>query len=176
MNVAAQKYDFEKANEYKSKIQILENYKSKSLVCSSTLTNLDIFSFHEDEKNAYVNYFRIVDGSIVTTYLLEVRKKLNEFKEDILAFCVVEIRKICNSESLEIILPFNIGISFVNVKITVPQIGEKKKLLELCSKNGRLFMLERAKNESIKSPVLKKQRILEQMKNDLKLDVPSSSY
>jgi len=170
MNTAAKKYDFEKANEYKSKIQILENYKSKSLVCSSTLTNLDIFSFHEDEKNAYVNYFRIVDGSIVTTYMLEVKKKLNELKEDILAFCIVEIRKICNSESFEIILPFKIGILFVNVKITVPQIGEKKKLLELCSKNGRLFMLERAKNDSVKSPVLKKQRILERMKNDLKLD------
>ena len=88
MQVASVKYDFEKANEYKSKIQILENYKSKSLVCSSTLTNLDVFSFHEDEKNAFVNYFRIVDGSIVNSYILEARKKLSETREDILFFLV----------------------------------------------------------------------------------------
>lgn len=169
MQFAADKYDFEKANEYKSKIQILENYKSKSLVCSSAMTNLDIFSFHEDEKNGYVNYFRIVDGAIVTTYLLEIKKKLNESKEDILSFCIVEIRKICNSESSEIILPFLIGFEFSKTKITVPQIGEKKKLLDLCERNGRLFMLERAKNESVKSPMSKKQRLLEKMQKDLKM-------
>jgi len=170
MQAAAEKYDFERANEYKAKIQILDNYRSKSLVCSSTLTNLDVYSFHEDEKNGYVNYFRIVDGSIVTTYLLEVRKKMNEAREDILAFCILEIRRICNSDSAEIILPFLLGVRFANVRFTVPQIGEKKKLLELCERNGKLFMLEKAKNESLKSPVLKKHRILERMQRDLKLD------
>lgn len=169
MQMASEKYDFERANEYKSKLLILENYKSKSLVCSSTMTNLDIFSFHEDENNAFVNYFRIVDGAIVTTYLLEVRKKLNETKEDILSFCIVEIRRICKSLSKEIILPFVIGVEFSNIKITIPQIGEKKKLLELCERNGRLFMLERAKNESLKSPVTKKQRLLERIQKDLRL-------
>ncbi len=171
MHLAAEKYDFEKANEFKSKIQILENYKSKSLVCSATLTNLDVFSFHEDDKMAYVNYFRIVDGSIVTTYLLEIRKKLNESREDILSFCIVEIRRICQSDSSEIILPFVLGFNFTNTRISVPQIGEKKKLLELCEKNGKMFMLERAKNESLKSPVLKKNRVLEKMKSDLKMEV-----
>ena len=169
MQMASEKYDFERANEYKSKLLILENYKSKSLVCSSTMTNLDIFSFHEDENSAFVNYFRIVDGAIVTTYLLEVRKKLNETKEDILSFCIVEIRRICKSLSKEIILPFDIGVEFSNIKITIPQIGEKKKLLELCERNGRLFMLERAKNESLKSPVTKKQRLLERIQKDLRL-------
>ncbi len=169
MQMASEKYDFERANEYKSKLLILENYKSKSLVCSSTMTNLDIFSFHEDENSAFVNYFRIVDGAIVTTYLLEVRKKLNETKEDILSFCIVEIRRICKSLSKEIILPFVIGVEFSNIKITIPQIGEKKKLLELCERNGRLFMLERAKNESLKSPVTKKQRLLERIQKDLRL-------
>ena len=170
MQIASEKYDFERANEYKSKISILENYKSKSLVCSSTITNLDVFSFHEDDKNAYVNYFRIVDGSIVNSYLLEVKKKLNESKEDILSFCIVEIRMLFKSQSAEIILPFLIGFQFSNVKITVPQIGEKKKILELCERNGKLFMLERLKNESLKSPVTKKQRLLERMKIDLQLD------
>lgn len=169
MRVASEKYDFEKANEFKSKIEILENYKSKSLVCSTAMTNLDVFSYNEDEKNAFVNYFRIVDGSIVTTYLLEVKKKLSESKEDILPFCIVEIRRLCQSESKEIILPFTVGFEFANIKITVPQIGEKKKLLELCERNGRLYMLERAKNESQKSPVSKKQRLLERMQKDLRL-------
>ncbi|MEI7829282.1 MAG: excinuclease ABC subunit UvrC [Prolixibacteraceae bacterium] len=169
MQLAAENYDFERANEFKSKIQFLDNYKSKSLVCSSTLTNVDIFSFHEDVNFAYVNYFRIVDGFIVTSYILEVKKKLNESKEEILSFCIVEIRRICNSESGEIVLPFVIGIEFKNLKITIPRIGEKKKLLELCERNGRLYMLERAKNESVKSPVLKKQRILERMRTDLNL-------
>ncbi|MCK9211987.1 MAG: excinuclease ABC subunit UvrC [Ignavibacteriaceae bacterium] len=171
MQAASEKYDFERANEYKSKIQVLDNYRSRSLVCSASMTNMDVFSFHEDDKNAFVNYFRIVDGSIVTSYLLEVKKKLNESKDEILSFCIVEIRKICNSESTEIILPFLIDVEFANLKITVPQIGEKKKILELCEQNGRLFMLERAKNESAKSPVLKKQRVLERMQKDLKLSV-----
>jgi excinuclease ABC subunit C len=171
MHAASERYDFEKANEFKAKIQILENYKSKSLVCSATLTNLDVFSFHEDEKIAYVNYFRIVDGSIVTTYLLEIRKKLNESREDILSFCMVEIRRICQSDSTEIILPFLIGYNLTNTRMSVPQIGEKKKLLELCERNGKMFMLERAKNESLKSPVLKKNRVLEKMRTDLKMEV-----
>jgi excinuclease ABC subunit C len=170
MQVAADNYDFEKANDFKSKIKILENYRSKSLVCSATMTNIDIFSFHEDDKNAYVNYFRIVDGAIVTTYLSEVRKKLNESKEDILSFCVVEIRRICSSDSIEIILPFLLDVELSNIKYTIPQIGEKKKLLELCERNGKMFMLERAKNESAKSPVLKKQRLLERIQKDLRLN------
>ena len=170
MQNAAEKYDYERAAEYKSKLQILENYKSKSLVCSSSMTNLDIFSFHEDEKNCYVNYFRIVDGSIVNTYLLEVKKKLNESKEDLLAFCIVEIRRICKSESTEIILPFLLGFEFSNIKVVVPQIGEKKKLLELCERNGKMFMLEKAKNETAKSPVLKAVKLMERMQKDLRLD------
>lgn len=169
MQDAANRYDFERANYYKSKIQLLENYKSKSLVCSATLTNLDAFSFNEDDKNAYINYFRIVDGSIVNSYLLEVKKKFDEEKEDILAFCIIEIRKLFNSKSTEMLLPFAIGYKFSNIKITIPQIGEKKKILELCERNGKLFMLERAKNESVKSPVSKKQRLLEKIKSDLQL-------
>lgn len=173
MQEAANQYDFEKANQYKLKIQILENYKSKSLVCSATLTNLDIFSFHEDGKNAYVNYFRIVDGSIVNSYLLEVKKKFDELKEDILSFCIIEIRKLFNSKSTEILLPFPIGYKFSSIKISIPQIGEKKKILELCERNGRFFMLERAKNESVKSPMTKKQRLLEKIQSDLQLkDLP----
>ncbi len=170
MQLASEKYDFERANEFKSKIQILENYKSKSLVCSATITNLDVFSFHEDEKNAYINYFRIIDGSIVNSYILEVKKKLNEFKEDILSFCIVEIRRLFNSQSVEIILPFSIGFKFSSVKITIPQKGEKKKILELCERNGRMYMLERAKNESLKAPVTKKQRLLETVRKDLNLE------
>ena len=169
MQVASVKYDFEKANEYKSKIQILENYKSKSLVCSSTLTNLDVFSFHEDEKNAFVNYFRIVDGSIVNSYILEARKKLSETREDILSFFIVEIRELFNSKSAEIIIPFQIGYEISNVKFVIPKIGEKKKLLDLCERNGKMHMLERAKNESLKAPITKKQRLLETLKKDLNL-------
>lgn len=169
MQEASNRYDFERANDFKSKIQLLENYKSKSLVCSSTLTNLDAFSFHEDDKYAYINYFRIVDGSIVNSYLLEVKKKFDETKEDILSFCIIEIRKLFNSNSTEMILPFPIDYKISNVKTTIPQIGEKKKLLDLCERNGRLFMLERAKNESVKSPLTKKQRLLEKIKSDLQL-------
>lgn len=170
MQRASEKYDYEKAESCKNKIQILDSYRSKSLVCSSSLTNLDVFSYNEDEKNVFVNYFKIVDGAIVNTYLLEARKKINESKEDLLSFCIIEIRRIFNSTSGEIILPFPIGYSFSNAKISVPAIGEKKKVLDLCDRNGRMFMLERAKNESLKSPVTQKQRLLERMKSDLQLD------
>jgi excinuclease ABC subunit C len=148
----------------------LDNYKSKSLVCSSTLTNLDVFSFHEAEKFICVNYFKIVDGAIVNSYLLEAKKNLNETKEDVLALCIVEIRELFKSQSSEIILPFSIGYDLKNVRISVPVIGEKKKLLELCERNGKMHLLEKAKNESLKSPVTKKQRLLEKIKSDLQLE------
>ncbi len=170
MQIASEKYDFEKANEFKAKIQILDNYKSKSLVCSSTLTNLEVFSYHETEKFVFVNYFKIVDGAIVNSYLLEARKNLNESKEDVLALCIIEIRELFNSQSSEIILPFSIGYDLKNTRISIPLIGEKKKLLELCERNGRMHMLEKAKIESSKSPVTKKQRLLEKIKSDLQLE------
>lgn len=170
MQIASEKYEFERANEYKAKIQILENYKSKSLVCSSTLTNLDVFSFHEAEKFACVNYFKIVDGSIVTSYILDAKKNLNESKEDVLSLCIIEIRELFHSLSSEIILPFPIGYDLKNVKIFVPKQGEKKKLLELCERNGKMHLLERAKNESLKAPEVKKQRLLDRLQADLQLD------
>ena len=169
MVIASEKYDFERANEYKVKLAILENYKSKSLVCSATITNLDVFSYHDDEKNAFINYFRIVDGSIVNSYILDVKKKINEDREEILSFCIVELRKMFKSNSSEIILPFLVGYEFSKAKTSVPQRGEKKKLLELCERNGKLYMLEKIKNESLRSPVTRKQRLLETMKNDLRL-------
>lgn len=169
MQKASEKYDFERANEYKTKIQILENYKSKSLVCSSTLTNLEVYSYNEEDKLVCVNYFRIVDGSIVNSFVLEARKNMNESREDILALCIVEIREMFHSKSTEIILPFAIGFELKNAKVTVPLIGEKKKLLELCERNGRMHMLERAKNESLKAPVSKTQKLLERIQSDLHL-------
>ncbi len=172
MQCAAEKYDFERANNYKSRIQILDNYRSKSLVCSAIVTNLDVFSIHENGKIAFVNYFRIVNGSIVNTYLLEVRRKLDESKEDILAICIVEIRELFNSDSSEIILPFSIGINFTKAKITIPKIGEKKKLLELCERNGKLYMLERVKNDSAKAPLTRRQQLLERIQSDLQMVRP----
>lgn len=170
MQLAAEAYDFEKANHFKSRIQILENYRSKSLVCSASMTNLDVFSYADNDKIAFVNYFRIVDGAIVNTYILEARKKINETKEDLLAFCMVEIRRIFNSASTEIIVPFQIGFEFKHARVVVPSIGEKKKILDLCDRNARLYMLERQKNESVKSPQSKTQRLLDQVKTDLRLE------
>lgn len=170
MQLFADRLDFERALQYKQKIEILENYRSKSLVCSAVLTNLDVFSYHEKENLVMVNYFRIVDGSIVNTYLLEVRKRLEENQEEILSLCAVSIRERFKSTSQEVLVPFETQIP--KAKVTVPVKGEKRKLLELCERNGKMALLEKIKNDSAKAPATKSSRILETLQKDLRLPKP----
>lgn len=169
MDQFAQEYKFEEAGIFKNKITILENYKSKSTIVSSSITNVDVFSFDEDESYAYVNFLRVVDGAIIQAHTLEIKKRLDEPKEELLALGIIEIRQKFFLNSKEIILPFSIGIEFKDVKMIVPQIGDKRKLLDLSERNVKFYKLDKNKQLSLRTPQSRTSRIMEQMQKDLRL-------
>lgn len=170
MNKLASEYKFEEAELVKNKLTILENYKSKSTVVSSTISNVDVFSFAEDESSAYINFLKVVDGAIVQSHTLEIKKRLNESHEDLLSIGIFEIRQKLNSDSREIIIPFPIEIGLTGINLTVPRKGEKMRLLELSEKNVKFYILEKNKQHSLKTPEKKISVILERIKQDLRLN------
>jgi len=169
MNQLAAAYKFEEADIFKNKISVLENYKSKSTIVSSSITNVDVFSFDEDELYGYVNFLRVVDGAIVQAHTLEIKKRLDESKEELLALGIIEIRQKFFLNSKELILPFSIDIELKDVKMNVPLIGDKRKLLELSERNVKFFKLDKNKQLSLKTPQSRTSRLLEQIQNDLRL-------
>ena len=169
MNQLANDYKFEEAENFKNKILILENYKSKSTIVSSSITNVDVFSFDEDDTYAYVNFLRVVDGAIVQAHTLEIKKRLDESKEDLLALGIIEIRLKFFLNSKEIILPFPLDIQLKDVKMIVPLIGDKRKLLELSERNVKFYKLDKNKQLSLKTPKSRTDRLLEQIQKDMRL-------
>ena len=169
MNQFAAEYKFEEAENVKNKISVLENYKSKSTIVSSSITNVDVFSFDEDELYGYINFLRVVDGAIVQAHTLEIKKRLDESKEELLALGIIEIRQKFFLNSKELILPFSIDIELKDVKMNVPLIGDKRKLLELSERNVKFFKLDKNKQLSLKTPQSRTSRLLEQIQNDLRL-------
>lgn len=162
-------YKFEDAELVKNRLSILENYQSKSSVVSSSISNVDVFSFDEDEAYAYINFMKVVGGAIVQTQMIEMKKRLDESKEDLLALGIAEIKQSLSSDSKEIIIPFPIEMDLKNIKLTIPRIGEKRKLLDLSEKNVKFYKLEKARQRSIKSPETRTTQLMEKMKQDLRL-------
>jgi excinuclease ABC subunit C len=174
MSQLAAAYKFEEADNFKNKILVLENYKSKSTIVSSSITNVDVFSFDEDELYGYVNFLRVVDGAIVQAHTLEIKKRLDESKEELLALGIIEIRQKFFLNSKELILPFSIDIELKDVKMNVPLIGDKRKLLELSERNVKFYKLDKNKQLSLKTPQSRTSRLLEQIQNDLRLrEIPN---
>ena len=167
MQVLSESYEFEKANSIKLKIDLLKNYQSTSTVVNTDINNVDVFAFVEDESTAYVNYMKVVNGSVIQSKTIELHKKIEEEKEDLLQLAVTELREQFNSESQEIIVPFLIPSPNDKIKITIPQIGDKKKLLELSEKNVSYYKLNLALNSSGKSSPA--ERILKQLKEDFRM-------
>ncbi len=168
----AGKLEFEKAEEIKRSIELLQNYQSRSTVVSPSLGDIEIFTILDDIKYAYVNFLKVVDGSIIQTFSTEIKKKLDETPGEILAQAIVDIRenKVHGvSNAKEILVPFEIDMQLPGVKIRVPKIGEKKKLLELSLKNLKYYKLEKEKNRLNTDPNYKALKNLEQMKKDLNL-------
>ncbi len=168
----AENLEFEKANELKEKIQLLENYQSKSTVVNPALNDLDVFTIIDSENFAYVNFLKVVDGKIIQTYSTQIRKKLNEDKKEILEQAILHIRenKLFNvSNAREILVPFEIDLYLPNVKITVPKKGDKKKLIELSFKNLEYYKNFKDKQLTSTSPEKKAIKLLEQVKKDLNL-------
>ncbi len=169
MQLHADNYQFEEAALLKKQLLSLQDYQSKSLVVHPTITHVDVFSFKEDEKNAYVNCMRIVNGSVIQTRTLEINKKIEEDKEEILVFVIHELRNQMQSNSKEIIVPFHLDFPEQDVTVTVPSRGDKKKLLELSEKNLSYYLLVKMKESFENKRETPAQRILLQLQKDFRL-------
>lgn len=151
---------FEKAQELKERIKALENYQSKSTVVSATITNIDVFSIQSDEKSAYVNFFKVIDGAIVQGHTIEMKKRLDESDDDLLQMAVVELRIRFQSISPEVIVPFIPSVEIPGVEFTVPKIGDKKHLLELSVRNVGYYRKDKASRELLVDPDRHKKEFL----------------
>ncbi len=168
MKALAVEMKFEEAQQIKDKIEILENYQVRSTIVNPKINNVDVFSIISDESHAYINFLQLSHGSIVRSHTLEIKKKLDETDADLLALAVIEIRQRFNSLSRELYLPFEIPVE-AHLKITVPKLGDKKKILELSERNAKFYRQERFKQIRIIDPDRHTNRIMAQMKTDLRL-------
>ncbi len=166
---ASEELNFELAHAYQKKLGVLEKYQSKSTVVNSAITNIDVVSIASDERYAFVNYLKVMNGSIIQTQTIEIKKRLDETDEELLTIAITEFRTKFKSTSKEIIVPFAIQLIDQNLKFTVPKLGEKKKLLELSEKNVLFFKREKLNQYEKLNPDLRTDRILGQMKQDLRL-------
>lgn len=162
--------EFEEAQKIKEKIDLLSNYQAKSTVVNPSITNVDIFSIISDESFAYVNFFKVNNGAIIQSHTTEIKKKLDEDDKHLLELAVIEIRQRFNSQSKEIYTPFNINVGDA-VKITVPKLGDKKRIVDLSLRNAKYYRQERFKQIKIVDPDRHIKRIMAQMQKDLKLSV-----
>lgn len=167
----AKNLEFEKAQIIKEKLELLEDYQVRHTVVSTTIDDIDVFGIISDEVAAYVNYFKIRNGSIIQSFTTEVKKILDEPDEEILEEVMIEVRRKFNSESREIILPFHLSVEIPNVKISVPKLGDKKRILDLSTKNAREYRLEKLKQIQITDPERHTNRIMAEMKTNLHMPV-----
>ena len=168
MKELAANMQFEEAQKIKEKIEVLENYQSRSTILNPKISNVDVFSIVSDEAMAYVNFLQIAHGAIIRSHTLELKKKLDETDEELLELAVVELRERFHLTSKEIILPFPLDFGDT-IKITVPQLGDKKQILELSERNAKYHRLEQLKQIQIIDPDRHTNRIMAQMKKDLRL-------
>jgi len=173
MHQHAADLEFEAAQQIKEKIALLKNYQVKSTVVSPTINNVDVFSIISDESFAYVNFLKISNGAIIQSHTSEIKKKLNETDKALLTLSIVEIRQRFNSQSKELFVPFKVNVG-EDLKVTVPKQGDKKRIVELSTRNARYFRQERFKQIKIIDPERHVKRILAQMQKDLRLTVAPS--
>jgi excinuclease ABC subunit C len=168
MTDLAQQLQFEAAQKIKEKIDVLENYQSRSTIVNPKISNIDVFSIVADETMAYVNFLQISHGAIVRSHTLDIKKKLDESNEDLLALAVVELRERFQLNAKEVIVPFPIDLG-EKIKVTVPQLGDKKQILDLSERNAKYYRLEQLKQIQIVDPERHTLRIMAQMQKDLRL-------
>lgn len=169
MHNAAGRMDFEQAQLIKEKLEILERYKSKSTVVNPKIDNVDVLAMVNDDQKAFVNYLRVINGAIVQAHTIELKKKLEESEADLLRFALFDFRQRFGSDAREILLPFDPGIEIPNIKITIPQRGDKKQLLDLSHRNAKFHKAERNKQALLVDPDRHKKRVLGQLKEDLRM-------
>jgi len=170
MHVFAAKMEFEEAQKIKEKVDLLANYQAKSTVVNPSINNVDVFSVISDESFGYVNFFKIANGAIIQSHTSEIKKKLDESDKELLELAIIEIRQRFNSQSKEIYVPISVDVGD-EIKVTVPKLGDKKRVVDLSIRNARYFRQDRFKQLMIVDPDRHVKRIMAQMKKDLRLRV-----
>ncbi|GIR12074.1 MAG: UvrABC system protein C [Cryomorphaceae bacterium] len=169
MQEYSNRLEYERALEIKEKLEALEQYQSKSTVVSPTIDHVDVMSIFSDTDSAYINYFKVVKGAIIQSYNLEIKKKLDELDEDLLSLSLINIRAKFHSSAKEILLNKAIDSPWEDVRVLVPQRGDKKALIDLSLRNSKYMRQEKLKTLNIIDPERHIKRILEQLQNDLRL-------
>lgn len=164
----ADNMQFEEAQKIKEKVEVLENYQSKSTIVNPKISNVDVFTIISDESYGYINFLQLSYGSIIRSHTLEIKKKLDETDKELLELAITEIRQRFHSKSKEIFVPFQVDLG-EDIKVTVPQLGDKKHILDLSLRNAKYFRMERFKQMKIVDPDRHVNRIMAQMKVDLRL-------
>ena len=168
MQDLAMEMRYEEAQRIKQKIEVLENYQSRSTVFNPRINNLDCFSIISDESMAYVNFIQVSHGAIIRSHTMEIKKKLEEPDEELLEIAVVELRERFNLMSREVLASYDINLG-ENVNVTVPKMGDKKLILDMSERNARFYRMDQLKQIKIVDPDRHTNRIMAQMKKDLRL-------
>ena len=168
MGLFAEKMEFEEAQKIKEKLSLLSNYQSKSTIVNPSINNVDVFSIISDETHGYANFLKISNGSIIQSHTTEIKKKLDESEPELLALFIVEIRQRFNSQAPEIYVPFPLNLG-EHIQVTIPKLGDKKRILELSERNAKYYRQEQFKQIKIVDPERHVKRIMAQMKKDLRL-------
>lgn len=172
MKELADKYKFEEANVVKEKYDLIENYKSKSIIANSVVENTDVFAYDENENSAYINILRISKGAVIQGYTIEYKKRIDEEKAEILALAIIELRERLHSNSKEIVVPFAIDYKMKDATLVIPQRGDRKKLLELALQNVRQYKLDKLKQAEKLNPEQRSMQLLKSIQEVMLLDKP----
>ncbi|MDN3491783.1 excinuclease ABC subunit UvrC [Winogradskyella bathintestinalis] len=164
----AEAMQFEDAQKIKEKLEVLENYQAKSTIVNPKISNVDVFSIVSDESYAYVNFLQLSYGSIIRSHTLELKKKLQESDVELLELAIIEIRQRFNSNSKEVYVPFKVNLGD-DIKVTIPKLGDKKSILDLSIRNAKYFRMDKLKQIKIVDPDRHANRVMAQMKADLRL-------
>ncbi|WP_426276001.1 excinuclease ABC subunit UvrC [Chryseobacterium sp. S-02] len=167
----AENLRFEQAQLIKERLDILEDYQAKNTVVNPNIDDVDVFGMTSDETAAYVNFFKIRNGNIIQSFTTEIKKILEESDEDIMEEALIEIRQKFSSDSKEVLLPFHLSVEIPNVKLIVPKVGDKKRIVELSEKNAKEYRLEKLKQVQIVDPERHTNRIMAEMQKLLRMPV-----
>ncbi len=172
MKKLASDFKFEEAHLLKLKYELIESYKSKSIIANTVVENTDVFAYDENENAAFVNILRISKGCIIQGYTIEYKKRLDEDKADLLSMAIVELRERLQSNSKEIVVPFAINYQLKDAAIVIPQRGDRKKLLELAIQNVRQYKLDKLKQEEKLNPDQRAMQLMKNIQELLHMDKP----
>lgn len=171
MTTFAENLEFENAQMVKERLDVLEDYQARNTVVNPNIDDVDVFGMTSDETAAYVNYFKIRNGNIIQSFTTEIKKIIDESDEDIMEEALIEIRQKFNSDSKEILLPFHLSVEIPNVKLIVPKVGDKKRIVELSEKNAKEYRIEKLKQVQIVDPERHTNRIMAEMQSLLRMPV-----